>query len=383
MATLAGCGGAATSAPPPPPTGEAPQLVVLLVADQLSYDLYDRYQRQFRFGLKTLRDGGTRYRATHDHGITETAPGHATLATGVHPARHGIPSNDWWGDERWVYAVEDDNTLQVGDSLVGRSPELLRRDGLGVWLQEAHPDARVVTVSAKDRSAVLMAGRANADAYWFEPLRGRFVTSTHFRSEYPGWVDRFHEAHRSTWLEERIWVDEVPPRLKRLSRADTSRFEGNGAQTFFPHRASEEASNVDESGAALDGIAREQAFFGWWATTPMLDRATFEFALAAVEAGGLGADETPDLLALSVSQTDRVGHAYGPNSREQFDNLLRLDAELGDFLSELDRLVGEGRWVVAFTSDHGIFPIPEYANATMGRVALPGCESPEHARHHV
>jgi predicted AlkP superfamily pyrophosphatase or phosphodiesterase len=342
---------------------DPPALLVLLVVDQLPYDLLERFDPAFDGGFRRLRDGGLRFEnVTLDHSTTETAPGHATLVTGTHPARHGVVSNQWWevGDAGFelILNVEDAGSPILDfEELSGASPRVLERSTLGEWLQAKHEDARVVSVSGKARAAVLMAGQSEADVFWFEPALGRFATSTHYASRYPEWLSDFNADLQSTYENDTTWTLEVPEPHRTLARPDSAPGEGDGVHLTFPHTF----------GQGLYDFA-EMSFWVWWSDHPSLDRATLELATRAVEERELGGDPVPDLLAVSLSQTDRVGHGYGPRSLEQLDNLVRLDAELGRFLEFLDEEVGEGRYVVALTSDHGSLMLPE-ARAALG---LPG-----------
>lgn len=352
---------APTSAAQAPPA-EGPRLGVLLVVDQLPAYLVDRYDDVFTGGLRRLFDQGRVFtQATHDYAVTETAPGHATLATGTFPAAHGVVSNQWYerrenGQWTSVLNVVDLDTRIVGaPNLAGASPVTLRREGLADWLVAAHDDARVVSVSGKDRAAVLLAGRTRGRVAWFEPELGRFATSTFYAADEPAWLTAYNEGALQTHRADTVWASRVPPALADRSRPDTAHYEGDGVLTAFPHRYADARLRSPDLG-----------FWTWWANTPFLDRATLNLARAAVEAEGLGSDDVSDLLAISLSQADRVGHAYGPLSREQLDNLQRLDAELASFFAWLDDTVGADAWVVAFSSDHGVLEVPE-ARAATGR----------------
>ena len=332
---------------------EGPGLVVLVVVDQLRADLLTRYDDLFQGGFRRLLDEGRVFRnATHDHRVTETAPGHATLATGVHPSRHGVVGNYWWTREggQWtgVENVVDPEVALVGESqYAGASPRVLLREGVADWLRESRPDARVVALSGKDRGAVLLAGGAGDRVYWLEPAFGRFHTSTWYDDRDPGWVRRFNEKVLPELVEEE-WRSTVPASARHRSRPDTAPFEGDGVHTAFPHRWADHRRGGE--GPELTT---------WWGGTPGPDRALLLLAREAVESEGLGEDATPDLLALSLSQTDHIGHGYGPLSREQLDNLLRLDGELGLFLGWLDERLGPGGWSLVLTSDHGAQDAPE------------------------
>ncbi|MBT8396715.1 MAG: hypothetical protein HKO65_08845 [Gemmatimonadetes bacterium] len=353
---------ATTAAIPQPPSGtsgpqaeDRPTLVVFLIVDQLRGDMLARYSHLFTGGFKRILEEGLNYsNALHAHAQTETSPGHATISTGVFPNRAGVPSNAWRergeADFHPVYNVVDPGESLVGvPDLPGSSPKVLRRTGLADWVKEADRDARVVSVSAKDRAAVLMAGKAKGEVYWFESRAGRFVTSTFYRSDNPWWLRDYNERGLKEFEKDSVWTSIVPPEAATWSAPDTASFEGNGVHTYFPHRFRAEVTDPDPGD-----------FFFWFEGTPLLDRATLDVALRAMEEEDLGkkAGRT-DFLSISFSQTDRIGHGFGPLSREQMDNLLRLDLVLGDLFTALDREVGRGKYIVGFTSDHGVMDNPE------------------------
>lgn len=194
-----------------------------------------------------------------------------------------------------------------------------------------------------------MAGKARGEVYWFDSQVGRFVTSTFYRSENPSWLDKYNENGLTRFLADSVWASSVPPEAAHLSAPDTAAFEGDGVHTYFPHLFLEEVPEP----APTD-------FFFWFEGTPMLDRATLDVALLAMEEEDLGKEDgRTDFLSISFSQVDRIGHAYGPLSREQMDNLLRLDGLLEELFAVLDDKVGRDNYVLAFTSDHGTMSMPE------------------------
>lgn len=367
---LAVCAGRPVASPGPVEqgaarwTGDPPRLMVLVVVDQLRADLLQRYDPVFTDGFRRLLDRGFRYEvATHDHALTYTAPGHATIATGTLPSRHGVVSNAWFEerDGGWaqVENVLDDQSPLVEDPTIrGASPRVLERDGLADWLQDAHPGARVVSVSGKARSAVLMAAHSQATVFWFEELVGRFVSSVHYMDRYPEWLTAFNDSVLPGFAADTLWDVAVPEPFRSLAWRDSAAHEGDGVHTAFPHPFSES-----------EWLASQGEFWTWWATTPRLDRATRLLAQSAAEAEGLGEDEVTDFLAVSFSQTDRVGHSYGPRSLEQLDNLYRLDRELGAFMTWLDERVGPDGYVLVLTADHGMMDSPEVTVAEGGRAA--------------
>lgn len=366
---LTGCSVPGQAEPDPPPPTEA-TLLVYVVLDQVRADLLDRYAQAFEGGLARFHAEGRRWvNATFHHAQTSTAPGHATAATGVHPHRHGLVGNNWeerTPDGGWetVYALRDRAAPIVGfPDLEGRGPANLLRGGLADWIVSADPESRIVSLSGKDRSAIAMAGRARGEVYWFDSTLGRFVTSTYYREAMPEWVQGFHgdqDGLERNWSDT-TWESTVPEWARGLSRPDTFAFEGDGVNTYFPHRF------ATEGGLGPDASPRErtEALNEWRALAPYVDAVTLDLARRAVATHHLGRRGAVDYLALALSQADRVGHAYGPLSREQQDNLVRLDRALGAFFAFLDQEVGEGRWHAALTADHGVIEIPE-ARAEMG-----------------
>ena len=334
------------------------RLVVLLVVDQLRGDLLARYDTVFTKGLRQVLDQGRLFsNATHDHAHTETSPGHATISTGTHPSRHGMISNQWWQTENGaalqVHNVIHRDYWEVGDSLGnGGAPIRLERTGLADWFLQNDRRSRVLSVSAKDRAAVLLAGKSTAPTFWFSRRQGRFVTSTYYADELPGWIKEFNEEYVAPALvSDSIWESTVPPEFAHLSRPDTALNERNGVHSWFPHRPEPESDERWAMGPAE-----------WMEFIPHLDRLTIDLVKTGVEELDLGQDVTPDLLAISLSQIDRVGHAFGPLSREQLDNLIRLDEQIGRLLEFLDGEVGQGAYTMALTSDHGVLDLPEYRN---------------------
>lgn len=333
-----------------------PGLVVYVVVDQLRGDLLERYDTLFTGGFRRLHDDGFRFlSATHDHAKTATGPGHATLSTGLFPARSGIVGNDWlertpdgW---RSVYSVEDTLTHILGlPALDGRSPANLLRGGLADWIAEADSGAIVVSASRKDRAAITMAGKTRGHTYWIAENEAHWVTSSFYRTSYPDWVDRINLIQMPVIFGDSIWEQTVPVPVRKASRADSSAYEGDGVHTFFPHKFVNEVQDTAQRGA----LNR----WGYGLTAP--DVALGDFAKEAVRALGMGRDETVDFLALSFSQTDAIGHDYGPFGREQLQNLLQLDQTLGDLMAFLDEELGEGQWLMALSGDHGVLTIPEH-----------------------
>jgi len=234
-------------------------------------------------------------------------------------------------------------------AMEGRSPKNMLHSGLADWVLAADPEARAATISGKDRAAITLAGYLRAQTYWLAPALGRFVTSTYYRTEYPEWVTRFNETRMPELLADSVWAQVVPEDQRRLARPDSSAFEGDGIHTIFPHLAWLEAGDTTVR-------ARNAWALG---AQPRADRAVQLLAQEAVRALDLGQRGHVDFLGLSFSSTDYVGHAYGPYSQEQLENLMHLDRQLGELFAFLDREVGEGRWVAGLGADHGVMTMPE------------------------
>ncbi len=326
--------------------GARPRLVVLLVVDQLRTDYLERFRDHYEEGLHWLLEHGATFPdSAFRHSATVTSVGHATISTGLHPSTHGIVGNSWWEAARgWVYSVEDESFPPVGGPGSGRSPRSLLADTLGDRLKARYPGSKVYSISTKDRSAILLAGKQADGAFWFEPDCGCLVTSGYYRDALPEWVAAFNEAGPAAAYSGSAWTRIVQDEAfyERLSRRDGFPTEADGTATSFPHPLP------------------ERGFEDMLAETPFSDEITFEAALAALRSGELGKDDAPDLLALALSATDSIGHRYGPFSQEAMDNHLRLDRGLGRLLDGLDRIVGLEHVVIALSADHGALPLVEH-----------------------
>jgi len=337
-----------------------PKLTVMIVIDQLRQDVFEKYEPAFEHGFRRILDEGFRYtQASHAHARTSTAPGHATLATGVFPSRHAIVANSWQQRRgfQWqsTYAVADRESPITGFEneplLEGRSPANLERESIADWFGAANRGSRRVSISKKDRAAIPMGGQNTEHVYWVVPELARFVTSTYYADAYPRWVHAFNERVMPGILEPQVWESEVPATYRSLARGDTASYEGDGVNTWFPHVSATE--NAPDTSPMQHNV--------WGLDQPRADDAVMEMAKAAIEQLELGQRNEQDFLAISLSATDRVGHGYGPFSQEVLSTLIHVDRLLGDFFSHLDEEIGEGRWVVGISGDHGVATMPEYA----------------------
>ncbi len=311
---------------------QKPSLVLLISIDQMRGDYYDRYRADMRGGLRRLFEEGALFtNAHHDHGITETAPGHATLLSGRFPRATGITRNN--------FGVRDMNFPLIGARDSGASPLRFRGTTLVDWMIKADPATKVLSVSAKDRSAILPVGRSKQSVYWYAN-NGTLTTSSYYGEALPAWVNAFNARRMPHRMAGRAWTT-LPD--MRYTEPDTVAAERPGRRNVFPHTFSNDTA-----------VATAQ-----FRRMPFVDELTLQFALTGVKALGLGAGASTDILSISLSATDYVGHDFGPESREQHDNLVRLDRSLGAFLDSLYALRGRERVLIALSADHGVALVPE------------------------
>jgi len=316
-----------------------PKLVVVIVIDQFRGDYLERYRDQFGDGgFRVFIDRGAYFTdCNYDYANTRTAPGHATLFTGSYTSGHGIIANEWWDPQKKkrVTSVEDDTTKLVGVAKtgVGASPHNLLSDTLGDELKLATGGkARVFAVSLKDRAAVLPAGFSGDAAYWIDPKSGDWITSTYYRPDLPEWVRNFNGSHRAEKFWNREWRDK----------------DGGG--------------NILGSTAprtAKDGTPA--SFYEVVGSTPFADDYQLEFAKELVLYEKLGAGPATDLLVISLSANDILGHQVGPDSPQMRSMALELDRSLAEFFDFLGHHIGMANVWMALSADHGVAPLPEFA----------------------
>ena len=322
--------------PAPPIAPEMrPKLILFLTVDQLRPDYLERWDAQLTGGLRTLIDGGIFFsKGVHDHAITETAPGHASTMSGRFPYSTGISSNS---------AGVNTSTAPLVDSEgVGASPFRFTGTTLADWMTAADPRTRVLSVSRKDRAAILPIGRGKFPVFWYAQRSGFFTTSTWYADTLPTWVREFNAEDRAaTMYAGRTW--DLLLGAEAYPEPDSVEAESGGQDFQMPHYMPNDSA-----------LAR-QLIIG----QPWMDDMTLDFAWRGVRAMDLGAGPQTDLLAVSLSTTDAVGHRFGPDSRELHDQILRLDRSLGVFLDSLFALRGRDNVVITLTGDHGVAPVPE------------------------
>jgi len=335
---------------------EKPKLVVGIVVDQMRYDyltrFYDKYEEG---GFKRLMQDGYNCKNNHYNYIpTYTGPGHASIYTGTTPKYHGIIANNWYDKEEKcsVYCAEDKTVLALGtnSNLELMSP---RRMLTTTFADEnrlfTQLKGKSIGISIKDRGAILPAGHTANAAYWFRGKdEGNFISSTYYMEELPTWVTSFN-ASRSIENYMDTWDTLYDISTYTESGADLNNFEkgfrGKGMATF-PYD--------------LKKLSKKNGGFDLLKATPYGNSIVTDFAIEALKAEALGKDNITDVLAVSFSSTDYVGHNFGVNSKEIEDTYIRLDKDLKRFFEVLDAEVGVGEYTVFLTADHGAIDVPAY-----------------------
>lgn len=333
---------------------QRPKLVVGIVVDQMRYDYLYRYWSKYgNDGFKKLLSQGFNFKNTqYSYVPTYTGPGHASVYTGSVPALNGIVGNNWYerDQKKVVYCVEDNTVKTVGStSTAGQmSPANLKTTTITDELRLAtNKQAKVIGVALKDRGSILPAGHLANGAYWFDSQSGNWITSTFYAQQLPQWVQEFNSLKLADQYLSKPWETLLPIEQYTESTADDVPWEGTLAgekKPVFPHNL-----------PAMRGEDYELI-----RSVPAGNTITKDFALAALRAEEMGKDEVTDFLTVSFSSTDYVGHTFGPNSVEAEDIFLRLDGELAELISEIEKEVGKGEVLFFLTADHGAAHVPGY-----------------------
>jgi predicted AlkP superfamily pyrophosphatase or phosphodiesterase len=347
---------------------DKPRLILQITIDQMRGDMPTRFANRLgKGGLRYLLEDGIHYdNAHHAHANTETIVGHVTLATGAHPAAHGMVGNLWFDrvNARVTYNIEDpdyrlltegagvdaeteiDPTQKAAGS-DGRSPLTILTSTFSDELASyTEGRAKIFSVSVKDRGAVSMAGHAGK-AFWFSKADGQFVTSTYYYDEYPKWVSDWNAKNLPRSYAGKAWNLMNPVETYLFGDRDDQEWEFNlaGYGKTFPH----------------EFTTPDNRFFTTYLTiSPVGDELTTDFAKALIEEEDLGDDEITDYLAISYSATDYIGHMFGPSSLEAEDNFLRLDRTLAELFDFVDKEVGLDNTLIVLSADHGAPEAPGY-----------------------
>lgn len=327
-----------------------PKLVIGLVVDQMRWDYLYRYEARYgKGGFKRLLQEGFSCQNTYINYLPSfTACGHTSIFTGSVPAIHGITGNEWIetdGTKR--YCTSDDKVITVGSNTKAgqMSPRALLTTTIGDELKLAtNFRSRVIGIALKDRGAILPAGHSADAAYWFDEQSGNWISSSYYLDSLPTWVDNFNREQLPAKYLEGGWQTRYPLESYRQSASDSSIYEGlfgKLSKTTFPY-----------------GFVKND--YSKLKTTPFANTLTLEIAKRAVASEELGVDKDTDLLTISLSGTDYIGHHFGPNAVEVEDAYLRLDKDLEAFFTFLDTKVGKGNYLLFLTADHGGAHNPGY-----------------------
>ncbi len=323
-----------------------PKLVVGLVVDQMRWDyLYRYYDRYSNGGFKRLlREGFSCENAFIPYTPSHTGAGHASIFTGSVPALNGLMGNNWYDKQlkRVVYCTEDISVQTVGSpSVAGKmSPKNLWSNTITDELRLAtNFKNKTIAIALKDRGSILPGGHSSNGTYWFDNATGGWISSSFYMKELPQWVKKVNDKK---WAEQYLkqgWNTLYPINTYTQSSVDSNAYEGKvpSEDLSFPHQLSQVKVNPYES----------------FRYTPGGTTLTFDMAKAAIEGEQLGARNITDFLTVSFSSPDYIGHAFGPNSIEIEDAYLRLDLELADFLTYLDKTIGKNKYLLFLTADHG------------------------------
>ncbi|HUZ60375.1 MAG TPA: alkaline phosphatase PafA [Hanamia sp.] len=331
-----------------------PKLVVGIVIDQMRWDYLYRYYNLDKpdGGFKRLLSQGFSCENTMIPYIpTFTACGHTSIYTGSVPAIDGITGNNWWDYDlsNLVYCTQDDNVNTVGSNTSeGKmSPHRMLVTTIGDELHLAtNFRSKVIGIALKDRAAILPAGHSANAAYWYDDTTGNWITSSYYMDELPKWLNDFNSKKLVDSYYEKGWNTLYPISAYAQSTPEEEPYQYRpfGGKQNFPFDLKPYIGKV----------------YGMIHVIPYGNTFTLEMAKAAIQGENLGKGSSTDLLTISISSPDYIGHTFGPNSVEAEDDFLRLDKDIGDFLDFLDEQVGKGQYLLFFTADHGVAHVPAF-----------------------
>jgi predicted AlkP superfamily pyrophosphatase or phosphodiesterase len=336
---------------------QEPKLIVGIVIDQMRYDYLTRFSDRYsENGFKRLLKNGFSIENAYYNLIpTYTAVGHASIYTGTTPDNHGIISNNWYDKflKKTIYCVDDDIYRTVGNNSDAgkKSPSRMYTTTVTDQLHLAqNMNGKTIGIAIKDRSAILPAGHTANAAYWFHgKQKGQWISSNFYMENLPNWVTDFNNSDNANNYLKTPWNTLYDINTYTNSIIDNNLFEGKfkgETATSFPH----DIPNLKVTNGNFDilkGIPAGNSF-------------TADFAKAAILGENLGKSEFTDFLAVSFSSTDYIGHQFGPASKEIEDTYLRLDKDIADLLSFLDKQIGRNKYTVFLTADHAAVDVPAY-----------------------
>jgi predicted AlkP superfamily pyrophosphatase or phosphodiesterase len=327
------------------------KLVVGIVVDQMCYDYIYRYQQHFKKnGFNTFLKKGVNCRnVNYNYVPTFTGPGHASIYTGTSPNNHGIIGNAWFDRQTGttVNCVEDLSVIGIGttSSACKASPKNLLTYTITDQLKLSYPSAKVISISIKNRSAILPGGHLSDGSYWFDNVNGTFTTSSYYKNQLPDWLLEFNKTkNANTYLKD--WDLLYPIEKYIAGKNDASKYEGliNGKTSpTFPYNLT----------------ALPSTDFSNFTISPFANTLLTDLAITAIENEKLGNDSQTDMLCVSYSTPDIAGHVFGPYSLEMEDMYARLDREIAKLMDELNNRFGKDNFTVFLTADHAVVPIPQ------------------------
>ncbi len=330
------------------------KLAVVISVDQMRYDYLERFGSLFTGGLKELSEKSTIYtQAYHEHSMTATAPGHATLSTGCYPMNHGIIGNNFYNQKtkRSIYGVSDPSVSLIGGAQAapGVSPKNLKRNALGDHLKKASSKSKVFSVAIKDRTSILLGGKKPNHAFWFDNGSLKFISSSYYGRSLPSYIDEMKAMDLYADEIEKGWHKKLPDEAYKLSREDNFIFENGQFLPEFPHTKKRTAGF----------IRPEMKNTMIMRLTPLGDKYVLDMAQKIIQEEQLGKDDKTDILFVGCSNADAIGHHFGPMSQEVQDYYLWLDEYLETFIAYLDKTVGRANYVIGLSADHGVLTMPE------------------------
>lgn len=339
---------------------QKPKLMVGIVVDQMRPEYLWRFQSQYtENGFKKLLNKGFNFTNTHiDYVPTVTGPGHASIYSGTTPRYHGIVSNDWYDRilKTEMYCAYDSLIYSVGNEKPEKGSYSARNlistnicDELKMFTAGK---GKVIAMSLKDRGATLPAGHMADAAFWFDQKTGNFISSTFYINELPSWVKTFNQQRKADQYLKTAWELLLPLETYQFSLPDDNPFEPamGKDKPIFPYNLEELSKTSKNKYSPIYGSP--------WGNSILAD-----LAIETIEKSDLGRDNIPDILAISFSSTDVVGHAFGPHSKELNDVYVRLDRDIQRLLEALDKHVGEGNYTLFLTADHGVAEPPKFLMA--------------------
>ena len=334
---------------------QKPKIIVGIVVDQMCYDYLYRFQGKFtQSGFRKIMLNGTNCRNTNYNYVpTYTGPGHASIYSGTTPDNHGIVGNEWYERDAKtsVNCVTDNQYKSIGttSSEGNRSPKTLKTYTITDQLKLTYPAAKVISMSIKDRSAILPGGHLSDGSYWFDYSTGKMITSSFYKKELPIWVNDFNSKEISTESLKKTWNTLYPIETYSESGPDNSPYEvllSSKKDPTFPYNFAELNQNSKD--------------FSLFTISPFANSYLTNFAMDAISNENLGKDAQTDFLCISYSTPDIAGHAFGPYSVEIEDIYLRLDLDISALLKFLENKFGKNGFTLFLTADHAVVPVPQY-----------------------